>query len=455
MAYKAVQALLVSSILLLSPRGARAAELRRYVVTLQGQRVGEATLSVRGTPGRGLVYTHHSRLTTTRGGHSSVRILHEEVRVRDGILLSSWAVRIAGGERQAVSAYWDPKAAAMVVRRGEHVDRVPVGSPAGVETLFEAPRRLIENGSVGARRRVFDLPDAKLGWVVLQGAKDARGWAETEELGVRVRSRWTPGALLPDVLDLVDIGLRYTTEGIEAGGDAGHMADLTGGSVPVEGTLVPGVRLRLTPREAWPGVACAGREVILPAQGPLCRAGEEQPHAQGMPPIVGPHVEALVAQVHGKNALARARSLARTIDAHLEASVDGAGLWEASPEVALARGQGDCNEAVAVFLAAARLLRLEARRRVGLYLDPGAADRLWPHTWVEVRTRKGWVRVDPARGEAPARGVYLDLGDGETLAGRLRAVAPALRGARVKVVGAPPPGMHPAASPGNESHAGR
>ncbi len=409
---------------------------------LQGNRVGDAVLTVRRNAGNITTYTHHSRLSSVRDGVTSTRVLHEEVRVKDGVLLSAWAVRISGGQRQAVSAWWDARAGVMVVRRGERVDRLPVDSAAGVEALFEAPRRLIESGAVGARRRVFDLPEARLGWVVLRRPRDERGWAETEELGVRVRSRWAPGSSLPDTLDLVDIGLVYSAEGIEAGNDVGRMADLTGGSVKVEGTLVPGVRIRLTPRDAWPGVACATGELTLPATGALCGDGLEPSKETRLPPRAGAQVRALASRVKGKSPIERAASLAKMIDAHLDARVDGAGLWEAEPEVALARGRGDCNEATAVFLAAAPLLQLKARKRNGLLLDPKDPTRLWPHTWVEVRHDGHWLRADPSRGLAPAPGVYLDLGEGHTIAGRLRAVAPALRGAQVKVVGAPSPTAH-------------
>ncbi|MDF1563895.1 MAG: transglutaminase domain-containing protein [Deltaproteobacteria bacterium] len=440
MAYNRRPALLLCTLLLLLPAASEAGETRRYSVRLQGSEVGHAVLTYRRDSGGTTTYTHHSKLTSSRDGKTSERVLHEEVRVKDGVLLSAWAVRISGGQRQAVSARWDARAGAMVVRRGDRVERVPVDSAAGVEALFEAPRRLIESGSVGARRRVFDLPDGNLGWVILRQARDERGWAETEELGVRVRSRWAPGAALPDALDLVDIGLVYAAEGIEAGNDVGRMADLTGGSVVVEGTLVPGVRLRLSPPEDWPGLACADREVTLPAAGPLCGAGTDEAPTRRLQPSAGPQVRGLVARVKGQSITERAASLAQLIDGQLDPEVDGAGLWEAEPETALARGRGDCNEAAAVFLASAPLLGLDARRRTGLFQDPAEPTRLWPHTWVEVRTEKGWIRVDPSRGQAPAEGVYLDLGAGDSLAGQLRSVAPALRGAQVKVVGAPPPG---------------
>ena len=87
-----------------------------------------------------------------------------------------------------------------------------------------------------------------------------------------------------------------------------------------------------------------------------------------------------------------------------------------------------------MFLAAAPLVHLTARRRTGLVVDPSRPHMLWPHAWVEVRDGKRWVRVDPSRGQAPATGIYLDLGDGSRIDARLRAIAPTLHGATVKVV---------------------
>jgi len=420
-----------------------AAESRRYQVRLAGAPIGTAVLTLQ-EGSRGFVtYIHHSELGASRGGAASgTRILHEEARVRDGVLVSAWAIRITGDSKVSVTAHWDARQSAMIVRRGGRVEKMHIDQTSGVEALFDAPRRLIESGAVGSTRAVFDLPDAKLGVVKLIRAKDSRGWAETEELGVRVRSRWTAGARLPDALELVDIGLQYQVEGIESGSDLGRLADLTGGAVTVEGTLVPGVRIRLDPPSAWSSLPCADRELLVPLEGPLCTG---MPRAETrFAPLGGggAGVRALAAEVQGKELRVRVASLAELVNRRLGVGEDreGAGLWEAAPEVALSHGRGDCNEAVAVFLAASEYLGIKARRRSGLVQDESDKSRLWPHAWVEVLIDERWMRVDPSRGEAPSRGLYLDLGDGGSTAGRLRGVAAALKGGTVKVVGAPPPG---------------
>lgn len=416
---------------------AHAGETRTFEVTFRGRPVGTAVLSVRDDPGGLTTYVHHSRLTSVRDGAKAERILHEEVRVRDGLFVSAFALREAGDDRLAVSAWWDARSGTILVRRGAgRLERVSPGDPAGVETLFDAPRRLIEAGAQGARRRVFDLPDAHVGWVVLEKARGPDGWAETNELGIRVRSRWAPGARLPDVMELPDAGLVYTATGIERGSRAAEPAELAGGGVKLEGTASPGAQVRLVPRDAWPGVPCAGSPVPLTDHGAICVMDESGPATR---PQAGPEVRALAASIAGGTPLERAAALAKAIDARLTERPGGAALWEANVEGALLRGAGDCNEAAAIFMAAAPLVKLQARRRTGLVADPDAPGRLWPHAWVEVRVGPSWVRVDPARGEAPARGLYLDLGDGERVASRLRAIAPVLRGARVEVVGAPQP----------------
>lgn len=429
-----ITTLVCISVLLTAAR-AGAAETRTYEVFLKGKRVGTAVLSVREDTRGVTTFAHHSRLRATRNGVSSERVLHEEVRSRDGVFISAWAVRITGDQKSAVSAWWDARAGVVVVRRGESIERIPTGNVAGVETLFDAPRRLIQNGALGARRRVFDLPDGRVGWVVLKSPRDENGWAVTEELGIRVRSRWAPGARLPDALSLPDVGLRYTAVGIESGADLSRIADLTGGVVTVRGKLERGSRVRLTPASGWPGLSCAGGEARLTASGAICRPSSGSGEVSRIAVGAGPRVRALVKSVkQGGDVIARAAVLSVAIESRLSPRVDGAGLWEANPEVALGRGSGDCNEAVAVFLAAAPLMGIDARRRAGLVLDPRDPDRLWPHAWVEVNHQGKWVRVDPSRAEAPATGIYLDVGDGATIAGRLRAVAPALHGARVEVV---------------------
>lgn len=64
-------------------------------------------------------------------------------------------------------------------------------------------------------------------------------------------------------------------------------------------------------------------------------------------------------------------------------------------------GPGDCRAQAAAWIAAARRAGLEARRAVGVAHD--GAGYTW-HAWAEVRGPAGWIAVDPAFGEAPARG---------------------------------------------------
>ncbi|MFY3745024.1 transglutaminase domain-containing protein [Anaeromyxobacter sp. Red801] len=64
-------------------------------------------------------------------------------------------------------------------------------------------------------------------------------------------------------------------------------------------------------------------------------------------------------------------------------------------------GPGDCRAQAAAWVAAARRAGLEARQAVGVAHD--GAGFTW-HAWAEVRGPAGWIAVDPAFGEAPARG---------------------------------------------------
>ncbi|ACG71420.1 transglutaminase domain protein [Anaeromyxobacter sp. K] len=64
-------------------------------------------------------------------------------------------------------------------------------------------------------------------------------------------------------------------------------------------------------------------------------------------------------------------------------------------------GPGDCRAQAAAWIAAARRAGLEARQAVGVAHD--GAGFTW-HAWAEVRGPSGWIAIDPAFGEAPARG---------------------------------------------------
>ncbi|ABC79945.1 transglutaminase domain-containing protein [Anaeromyxobacter dehalogenans] len=66
-----------------------------------------------------------------------------------------------------------------------------------------------------------------------------------------------------------------------------------------------------------------------------------------------------------------------------------------------APGPGDCRAQAAAWIAAARRAGLEARQAVGVAHD--GEGFTW-HAWAEVRGPAGWIAVDPAFGEAPARG---------------------------------------------------
>lgn len=66
-----------------------------------------------------------------------------------------------------------------------------------------------------------------------------------------------------------------------------------------------------------------------------------------------------------------------------------------------------CREKTAAYLAAARARGIEGRTAVGVAWDGGAF--VW-HAWAELRSGGGWIAVDPAFGELPARGPRFTLG---------------------------------------------
>ena len=255
------------------PQAARASETRHYRVVFRGHQIGTSLLSVRTDPGGLTTYVHESHLSATRDGKTVWTTLHEEVRLRDGVFRSAWAVKETGDTRHVVRAHWDPSAGVVWVSKDGNETAVPAGDPAGLETLFDAPRRLVRSGAVGAKRRVFDMPEGKVGWVVLRKTRNAGGWAETEELGIHVRTRWADGAKLPDVLSLPDLGLVYTTTQVATGAGAAQPEDLTGGGVKVVGRL------------------SASLQGAAPAPGGLARAGLPGPpgaaHRQRRP-LPGP-----------------------------------------------------------------------------------------------------------------------------------------------------------------------
>jgi hypothetical protein len=437
--------------------------VRSFRVSLEGRDIGEARLSVSPAPGGTQIQRIHSALASTRGD-GAVRRLEEGIVSRDGRFESGWA-RVSTGEATTFLRALLVDGAVEVHRDGAAL-RLPLG-PGGEApwTLLDAARDLAFRGEVGARRPVFDPAAATLGEVILID-REPGGWIVTEELGVRVRSRWGADDLLPRAIVLESVGLVYA----EAAGDGPAAAaasaarsesvatsasastatssaaatsasaagvpgadDPTGRPVRVAGRLAEGARIRLLPPEAFEGLDCADGAGRIGASGPVCATAEDATRAA--PPPAGPHVRGLIADLPtGLDAAGRARWLAAEIARRLSGPPLGAAAWEATPEQALAAGAGDCNEAAAVFMAAAPLAGLEARRRTGLVLDEDDPALLWPHAWVEVRLGGAWVRVDPERGEAPARGIYVDLGDGSSLAARMRPVAAAMRGGRVEVL---------------------
>ncbi|RMG15884.1 MAG: transglutaminase domain-containing protein [Deltaproteobacteria bacterium] len=418
-------------------QAAAAAETRVYQVTLKGQPVGRTRLTVREEPGGILVYTHQSRLLSRRGGRQVARTLIEEARVKDGAFLSGWAVREAGGERRVVTAEWDPTRRAVKVHIGPEVSWVPLPDGRAPAVLFEAGKRLADAAQVGVRRNVFDVAEARVGTVALLEPPNADGWFEVEELGVRVARRYAPRGRLPDEIRVPALTLVWKAEQIALGDSAKRPRDVTGGGVPVSGRFAPGTRVQLLPKEAWPGVHCPPEGAELTAAGAICPVDPTDPTLAPHPPQPGPRLRALAKEVPDGPPLERARFLARAIARRLSAEPGEAGLWEADPELALARGAGDCNEAAAIFMAVARLIDLPARRRTGLVMTSDDRGHMWPHAWVEIHDGERWIRVDPSRGQAPAPGPYLDLGDGEELAARTRTLAPVLRGGRIQIVGTP------------------
>ena len=416
----------------IAPSLARAGETRAYEVRLKGAVVGRARLTVLDEPGGIEVYTHQSRYTTTRMGRSDERVLIEEVRLKGGLFLSGWAVRELGGQRLQVVARWDEARRGVWVELDGRESFLPSKGPVG--SLFDQPRRLAGLGREGRAARVFDVAEGRLGTVRLVRPQGEDGWFLTDELGVQVRTRIAPKSRLPDAFEVPDLGLRWTATHIEQGLDSARSRDHLGGGVPLSGTYEAGRRVRLVPAAAWPGLSCAGQVFSPSSAGLTCGSAPAQAGPRASAPV-GPQVQALAAELDaGLPPLAKAQALAALIQERLVSGAAGAGLWESGPEEALSQGAGDCNEAAAIFAAAAPLVGLKARRRTGLAQREGGDPRVWPHAWVEVWLEGAWVRVDPARGLAPAMGLYLDLGDGLDLGARARSLTPVLKGARVEVV---------------------
>lgn len=80
-------------------------------------------------------------------------------------------------------------------------------------------------------------------------------------------------------------------------------------------------------------------------------------------------------------------------------------LYKAFPAVE-PNGKG-CREQAAAYAAAARRAGLPARVALGVAQD--GRGYVW-HAWVEVQTPAGWVAVDPAFGQLPAKGPRFTVG---------------------------------------------
>lgn len=87
--------------------------------------------------------------------------------------------------------------------------------------------------------------------------------------------------------------------------------------------------------------------------------------------------------------------------------VDPAPAWAPPPAAPPPRaGAGSCREQAEAWAGAAARAGLAARLAVGVAHD--GAGFAW-HAWAEVRRGRAWIPVDPAFGEAPARGPRFTL----------------------------------------------
>ncbi len=247
-------------------------------------------------------------------------------------------------------------------------------APGRCRVRWEARLRLPAEAGGGLRLRKIEA--------AVDGAGRLTGPAVVEVQGVRRRVRGPEGAI---PLALAELALAARGEGCalvldeEAGRAHQACARREGGRLRI--ALPGGIEEVQVGADGFPD------EVALPAQ-----ASRFVRDPAAAPPSAPPPLEVRVA---GPPAGRPAR---RFCGRPPDPAVDAGALPELPPPTPDGRS---CREQAADYAALVRRSGRDARIAVGAAHD--GAGFTW-HAWVEVRTKSGWLPVDPAFGQLPALG---------------------------------------------------